>query len=251
MVAAVSEPFDVELFAELAEVEQRNFWFRARNRVILWALARWFGDAGSFLEIGCGTGFVLQAVAEAFPQLELCASDMYEEGLAFAQRRVPRAEVLCADATTIRCERPWDVAGAFDVLEHIGADTDAIRAVSACLSPGGGLIVTVPQHPLLWSPFDAASRHVRRYRRGELEGKLEANGFRILHSTSFMSLPLPLFAAARLGSRRRSETSVVDELRRGDAAAPVLDPLLAIEFALLRRGVRFAAGSSRLVVARL
>jgi len=37
-------------------VEWRHFWFAARNELIAWALSRFFPEARSFLEVGCGTG---------------------------------------------------------------------------------------------------------------------------------------------------------------------------------------------------
>ena len=51
--------FPVEGFALLAEVERGNFWFEARNRLIVHMLYRYAQSMTSYLEIGCGTGFVL------------------------------------------------------------------------------------------------------------------------------------------------------------------------------------------------
>jgi hypothetical protein len=59
--------FKPEYFAKLARFEEGNFWFRARNRLIQWALGNHFPDARSFFEVGCGTGFVLKGVRERLP----------------------------------------------------------------------------------------------------------------------------------------------------------------------------------------
>src|SRR5262245_25435831 len=53
--------FDPACFSELAEAEAASFWFKARNKLILWALDQYSSNVKSFLEIGCGTGFVLTA----------------------------------------------------------------------------------------------------------------------------------------------------------------------------------------------
>ena len=54
--------YDPAHFAELARLEAGNFWFRARNRLLTWALRRYFPGARSLLEIGCGTGLDRKSV---------------------------------------------------------------------------------------------------------------------------------------------------------------------------------------------
>ena len=104
---------------------------------------------------------------------------------------MPDAELLEVDARRLPFEAEFDVVGAFDVLEHIEEDERALIEMHAALRPGGGLVVTVPQHPALWSAVDEYSRHVRRYRRSELLTKLRDSGFEVIHWTSFVSLLLP------------------------------------------------------------
>src|SRR5882672_6174565 len=68
-LARHNDSFDAESFANLAAFEPRHFWFRARNRLIAWALRTSFPDARRFLEIGCGTGYVLMGIHDACPSL--------------------------------------------------------------------------------------------------------------------------------------------------------------------------------------
>ncbi|UBF24118.1 hypothetical protein K9N68_20620 [Kovacikia minuta CCNUW1] len=70
-LAEGGDSYEVELFAQYFHLEARNFWFRARNRLIVWSLQRYFPQATSFLEIGCGSGFVLSGVEQAFPNLDV------------------------------------------------------------------------------------------------------------------------------------------------------------------------------------
>src|SRR5262245_9880077 len=58
--------YDADFFRKLAPLEEKNWWFVGRNRMIQSAVRR-LGSPGSFLEIGCGTGFVLKGLADAFP----------------------------------------------------------------------------------------------------------------------------------------------------------------------------------------
>jgi SAM-dependent methyltransferase len=50
-----------------------------------------------------------------------------------------------------------------DVLEHIADDRAELAAAAAHLAPGGHLVVLAPAHPFLFTPFDAAIGHYRRY----------------------------------------------------------------------------------------
>jgi SAM-dependent methyltransferase len=242
--------FDPSLFQELADVEGTSFWFAARNRIVLWALSTWFGSARSFLEVGCGTGYVLQAVAEALPELNLFAVDLHVEGLEFARRRVPSAVFAQADARALPFHAQFDVAGAFDVIEHVENDAAVLSSLRESVRPGGGVIVTVPQHPFLWSAFDDASHHVRRYRRHELEGKMRTAGLEVVVSTSFISLLLPAMAIARLAPHPGTAASIRGELEHPRLVERALDAASQAEFALLKRGLHFPFGGSRLVVAR-
>jgi SAM-dependent methyltransferase len=50
-----------------------------------------------------------------------------------------------------------------DVLEHIADDRDELARAARLLSPEGRLVVLAPAHQFLFSPFDAAIGHYRRY----------------------------------------------------------------------------------------
>ena len=103
--------FKPEYFAQLAKFEERNFWFRARNRLIQWALGNYFPDAASFFEVGCGTGFVLKGVREAMPRMRLAGSEIFSDGLVFARARLPRGGFVSNGCTPyslragVRCHR--------------------------------------------------------------------------------------------------------------------------------------------------
>lgn len=250
-LAAQSEGFDPAMFAELAALEESNFWFRARNRLILWALRRYASSFTGFLEVGCGTGYVLQGVATAFPGAGICGTEAQTEGLQFAASRVPRATFLQMDARRMPFDREFDVIGAFDVIEHIGEDETVLAQMHRALRPGGHLLLTVPQHPFLWSEYDVRAHHVRRYTGGELRQKLARAGFETVKMTSFVSVLLPLMTLSRL--TRRTESPDYDplaELRIGRLTNTLLELALDVERAVIRTGLSLPFGGSLLAVAR-
>ena len=111
-----SSGFDPHLYDALFNVEADNFWFTSRNSMIIHALETFFPQASSFLEIGCGTGFVLSAIQKAFPELKVAGGDYFTEALEYSSRRVQRAQLFQIDARQIPFENHFDVIGMFDVL---------------------------------------------------------------------------------------------------------------------------------------
>jgi SAM-dependent methyltransferase len=252
-LAFANEGFREDYFGDLAEVEGRSFWFEARNELIVWAIRTYFPACSTFLEIGCGTGFVLSAVRAAYPSAELSGSEVFSAGLAIAAKRVPSATFYQMDARHIPFRDHFDVVGAFDVLEHIVDDEAVIAEVGRAVRPGGGFLMTVPQHPSLWSPQDDRAYHVRRYTAVELRRKVVAAGFEVVRMTSFVSLLLPMFVASRLSMRRRRADETFDAiatLRRPRLVDAALGAVMAGERAIIRAGLSFPAGGSLLLVAR-
>jgi SAM-dependent methyltransferase len=250
-LAAGNDGFEPEAFAALAAVEAESFWFEGRNRLLWWALGRYFPAASNFLEVGCGTGFVLGGLRQAAPRLRLFGSEVYFEGLAFARRRVPEATLFQMDARRIPFRDEFDVVGAFDVLEHVEDDRRVLAEMFAACRPGGGLILTVPQHRFLWSAFDEYAQHKRRYSRRELAGKVVAVGFQLLYLGSFCSLLLPVMLLSRLRHRRLVEGyDPVAELKLNPVVNGLFRRALDVERGLIRAGVRFPWGGSLLAVAK-
>jgi SAM-dependent methyltransferase len=62
----------------------------------------------------------------------------------------------------------YDTILYIDVLEHIEDDRGEMARAAARLKPGGALIVLAPAHPFLFTPFDQAIGHFRRYTRASL-----------------------------------------------------------------------------------
>ncbi len=250
--AALGAGFRPEAFADLAAHEDGSFWFQARNRLILAMVARHAPGFRSMLEIGCGTGFVLRGLMERFAGARFTGSEVYSAGLAFAAARAPGATLCQMDARRIGHVDEFDLIGAFDVLEHIEEDTQVLAEIRQALVPGGVLIVTVPQHPWLWSPADEYACHARRYARGEMEAKIAAAGLKVVRSTSFVSLLLPAMLLSRVVQRLRpaAEFDPTAEFRLHPALNATFGAVMRIEEALIRFGAALPLGGSRLVVAR-
>jgi SAM-dependent methyltransferase len=242
-------PFPVESFAPLAAAEANYWWFRARNRVLLWVLKHKIPSFQTLLEVGCGTGFVLEAIRQSYPQAALYGSEFFEEGLFFARQRIPTATFTQLDARLLQDHQRYEVIGAFDVLEHIDEDLLVLENLIRALTPRGHLLITVPQHSWLWSSVDEQACHVRRYCRRELVRKLRSVGLEVEYVTSFVSLLLPLMLTAR----RQAQTSDYDPMAEFHLAPWLnrsLEAVMSLELILLKLGLTFPMGGSLLVLAR-
>ena len=231
----------------LAAAADRHFWFVSRAALLRWALRRYFPRAQSILEVGCGTGGVTRAIGEAFPEAIVVAGDADEGGLERARRRAPCVRFLRMDACRLPFVGGFDVAGAFDVIEHLDEDEAALAEMRTAVKPGGGVLITVPQHPALWSAVDDFSHHRRRYSRAELRSKIEKAGLEIVRMTSFTSVVLPLMLVSRV---KPGQFDPERELRVPAAVNAILRMLLAIERGLISLGASLPAGGSLLAIAR-
>ena len=243
--------FKAIYFADLSQMEAEHFWFRVRNRLIIFGIRKYCPEFRSFLEIGCGTGYVSSGIASAFPGVELHGSEIFTAGLPFAAARQPAINFMQMDARHIPFVSEFDVIGAFDVLEHIEEDEEVLLQVREALKLRGIILLTVPQHAWLWSPVDEYACHVRRYSAKELHAKVERAGFEILRSTSFVSILLPAMWTSRFTQKRFTRgVDASPEARISPVLNRIFEIFLGLEIAMIRNGVNFSVGGSRFIVAR-
>ncbi len=251
--------YSAEHFDPLFAAESGHFWFRSRNRCIA-AATRLIPDAGTIkdvLEHGCGTGFVLAELQRLFPDARVMGADLLAEGLALARRRFA-GPLVQTDLLRSGFHEQFDLIGLFDVLEHLDDDLKVLSAIREQLRPGGRLLLTVPAHMALWSDYDLASGHRRRYSHSQLETQLSRAGFQIEYCTAFMFALLPLLFlrrrlrwgcraagddAAKASDRIKSELQIHPLLNRA------LELLLRPEPPCIARRLRLPGGTSLLALA--
>jgi len=243
--------YNPEYFERLVAVEDRHFWFCARNAVIRHMTAKAVaGLAPGYrvLEVGCGTGNVLRHLETVCTDGLVIGMDFQLKGLTDARSRTS-CPLMQGDARTPPFSAGFEVIGLFDVLEHMPDDAGLLRDLRHLLVDNGVLLLTVPAHPALWSAFDEVSGHCRRYSQQELSQRLKEAGLQVERMTEFMSCILPLAWLTRRRSSGR-ENAVNRELRIIPGVNGVLRTLLAGEAAWLARGGRLPFGASLLAVVR-
>lgn len=100
-------------------------------------------DAGSLLDVGCGTGRHLQRLCEWFSPVE--GVDLSEDMIRLAKTRLPEVPLHVDDMRTLDLGRRFDVVTClFGVIAHVGSRDElrtAVARLAAHLNPGGVLAV--------------------------------------------------------------------------------------------------------------
>ncbi|MEV0270275.1 MAG: class I SAM-dependent methyltransferase [Hamadaea sp.] len=202
---------DAEVIA-FTQAEDRHWWYRERRAII----AKEVRDLrpGKAVEIGAGGGgnsLVLKELG-----WDVLATEYTEAGVRIAKERGLNA--LQADATQLPLDdQSQDLFVAFDVLEHIEQDREAAAEIFRVLRPGGTALIAVPCDMALWSAYDEASHHFRRYTRETLTELISGAGLTIDSLRSWNVLLRPVVKL------RRKTAAVDDTVGDVTAVSPVVN----------------------------
>lgn len=109
----------------------------------------------SFLDAGCGEGFVSSILTDRFPGLSVSAFDFNPSSVELARERNPTVDCRVASIYEIPWETSsFDVVGCFEVMEHLYEPTDALRELARVSRRH--LVLSVPHEP--WFCFSNAAR---------------------------------------------------------------------------------------------
>ena len=169
-------------------LEDRSFWFRHRNRVILSVVKR-FRPQGLILDVGGGNGFVTSAMAQEFPEVALVEPGL--QGCCHARDRGVQ-NIICSSIEEVaKSEVRVGGVAVLDVIEHIDQPEVFLRNCRRTLVESGHLFVTVPAFSWLWSSHDDLACHHRRYTHKSLKKELLEAGFRVDYMSYFFSYLVP------------------------------------------------------------
>ena len=127
------------------------------------------------LEVGCGLGAVGARLAREYSYVGIEPDDA---GFATAERVITPLGGTVVHGTHRAAPHPgsYDVVCAFEVLEHIEDDEQALADWLALARPGGHVVLSVPADPSRFGPWDASVGHFRRYTASDLTRLLTRAG---------------------------------------------------------------------------
>ena len=146
-----------------------------RMRRVLLALIRELGPA-SVLDVGCGSGGNLAAIAQVMPNSVLSGVDVSPEALALAAERVPSARFRQLDAQKDKLDERFDLVLCNQVIEHLMDDTAALRNMT--LMAKRWVLATSMRGRM--RPSERAIGHLRNYSNGELRTKADKAGLEVV-----------------------------------------------------------------------
>lgn len=128
---------------------------------------------GEVLEVGAGIGATTKTLCRGEHARWVCLEpDPGQAGQIEALTRagqLPKCcEVRAGTVADLAADEEFDTVLYIDVLEHIEDDRGEAALASGLLRRGGHLIVLSPAHPWLYTTFDAAVGHYRRYTKESL-----------------------------------------------------------------------------------
>jgi SAM-dependent methyltransferase len=219
------------VYDQMAELDQRHWWYRARRQVLAALICRTGVPAHArILEIGCGTGHNLAMLSE-FGEVDALELDGEARKIAAKRLGKPVMKSPLPEMKGVR-KAHYDLIGAFDVIEHIDDDVTALASIAQRLKRGGKLVITVPAHQWMWSAHDVVNHHQRRYSKRSLKALVDGSPLKLERIGYLNSLLFPAAVAERLWSKVRGKDDV-------DLALPAKPLNAALErvFALERYAV--------------
>ncbi|MAC45075.1 MAG: hypothetical protein CMJ00_02865 [Pelagibacteraceae bacterium] len=141
--------------AELDNFDKATIW----RKYIFFQIKKFI--KGNVLEVGAGIGSFTNNYKNLPNKITL--SEIDQENLSLIKKKFKDANINFTGDLTKNIKRNFDTIMYLNVLEHIEDDTKEINEAFQKLNPGGFLVILVPAHNNLYSEFDKAIGHFRRY----------------------------------------------------------------------------------------
>jgi hypothetical protein len=180
-----------------------HFWIRRRFEVMKHLADTLIRHSREIGEIGCGNGLLQKSIEDHY-QRSVAGFDLNE--VALRKNVSSISPVYCYDIFEKRPEfsARFDLLILFDVLEHIEDESRFLQCVKYHLAESGTLLVNVPAMQWLFSDYDRAAGHLRRYSLNQLTRVAQQNGYEIQNVTYW---GLPLFPLLLVRKALRLNTS--------------------------------------------
>ena len=147
---------------------------RRQHEALIKAIAKL--DIVTVLDVGCGAGDNLAALAHAMPHLVLTGTDLSQKALGIAAQRVPSATFMQLDCQKEKLDQKFDLVICSQVVEHLVDDMAAFRNMA--LMANRWVLVATMRGRMRRS--ELAIGHFRNYSDVELRAKAEHAGLEVV-----------------------------------------------------------------------
>jgi hypothetical protein len=209
---------NIEFLSESVEVSMGDTWFEVVSIEHFWIIRRFqvlnklvnniFFKSHNVGEIDCGNGLVQRQFEIAFDK----SVDGYDLNVSALKSNISKfSRKFCYDVLSKKSElnNKYDILLMMDVLEHIDNEIDFLSASKLMIADDGVLIINVPAFQNLYSKYDLAVGHIRRYNAKQLIKVVEKCGFECV-SYSYWGLPLtPLLWLRKIIIRNKTPEEII------------------------------------------
>lgn len=140
----------VDLAAPSLYAEPDSKIYRFKRRATYRDILRHIGSAldrnphAALLEVGTGSGFLIQILEEKYPDAILCGLEFDPRLVELTRLKVKRAKIVQGNAETFELGTKFDVIVSCQVIEHLFRPEGMVECVSTHLKPGGIFVMTTP-----------------------------------------------------------------------------------------------------------
>jgi SAM-dependent methyltransferase len=145
----------------------------------------------SVVDVGAGYGAITEHLAANRTLVALDPADDCRVALEKRFNEWPNVTVRVGDVDVLSPDEQFDSIVMINVLEHIDDDAGALRKLAAHLTPTGTLVLYVPAYNFLYTNWDRAVGHKRRYSKPRLTGVIATAGLTVSHVRYVNALALP------------------------------------------------------------
>lgn len=194
---------DAAEYANIAALEREHWYYAGKRQLVREWILRVRPPARGDLLLDCGAGTGLFA-EEMSTLCRVLVLDDHEEALRILRTRFRPEQILHLAGDQVPLpEASLEYTTALDVLEHVSDDAAVVRGFHRLLKPGGLVVVTVPAGRELWSDWDVALHHFRRYDRRQLRAIFPTADWEVVHANYTNVLVYPAVWVVRRWRARR------------------------------------------------
>ena len=215
-----------------------HFWMTWRLRVILEHLRRLSLEGRAEVkafDIGCGHG-AFQRQMRAVSSWTIDGCDLNENAISLSRGHNGGSFLYNIFELRKDLQHKYDVVFLLDVIENIQNPVEFLSTARFYMKRGGYMVINVPAIPVLYSKYDVAVGHIRRYTKHSLSSELSAAELTV-ETVTYWGLSLVILAALRKAALAFIKPQAV--IRRGFVppsiiADKILRLVMSAELAMAR-----------------
>ncbi|MFT3910680.1 MAG: class I SAM-dependent methyltransferase [Ferruginibacter sp.] len=241
-----------EYVQQYAKLEREHWWFLVRQKIILQFLQKHIASPGKqlrVLNVGAAGGASSEFLKAFGDVVSVETEPLFIEYLRQQNIVVTEASITKLPFN----DNCFDLVCAFDVIEHVADDVQAMKEMERVCKKDGSICITVPAFMSLWSQHDVVNGHHRRYKKNGLRSLFEKTILlKPIEITYFNSLLfLPILMTRKMSNLFRKNKKQTESdftyFKTSSLSNSILKKIFAVELTTMKL-FHFPFGASLIAV---